>query len=413
MPSPVLDLRSLPQQSQRGGTPGPGLFAHNGRLVAAAWAWLRDDIGEYWGAPPALSTEAVGLGSDPLARMGAAPRNNLAVLLGLDPEMLPDTTLADLLSHYVLGVMADPTGKSRAKPLRMTRQGFKFRLPGFGTLIDEPFSRNHPNFDARMAVRRASYERHIKAGTPREALEKWTGFLMRDFALEEALLPEMIPQVYIDQGHKYRQPSTTITEPFDGTSMANFTQVDPASGGFAEATGVLVRGVSDAAAFPAAMRHDTLLSSDAQYCEIIQVTQPSDTAKFFSPATRFQSDAKTFYETIVREASNLCDISKVVAGTRTVLFAETFVSSWPQTVRLISDSGDNHSITVDGVERNAGGQDTSIQDELQVGITAHSAAALHGTGDSFEAADLEEVRRGGAAWIMSLLSCMSLMLMGK
>ena len=127
----VLDLRSntkagIPNDS----SPGMGLFLDQGNLWLGPWEWrLELDGSGFWGAPLVIDPLRYdNLGSDPLGRMQLAQRNALADGMSIARTALPDSNLADILAHFVLGTLADPTGVNRVKPLRMGRGWLRLLL---------------------------------------------------------------------------------------------------------------------------------------------------------------------------------------------------------------------------------------------------------------------------------------------
>ena len=311
----------------------------------------------------------------------SAVRKNLALPVSVS---LSGVNFLELFRLLLLHPDAtDPTGQTHSKPLRGSRRGVMAVLGGLGKLIEEPWSETHLAFDATVAVFRADYIRHRQADRlVLKTLRRYTGAKMLSLfgRMDDVRAQAILPDPY--KGDGWQTPKTIITDGFAG-GLGAWTMVD---GTYTGSSGVLNMTVN-ASVFPGALRHDTALSSDEHYAEIVQVTRPAFNRRFFGPATRFQSDAETFYLGQVREDNNQRAIFKVIASSETVLATDTTASSWPQTIRLISDGADLHTLKVDTVEVTSV-TDTSITGNLQAGIASHSSWSDHGDGDDFEAADL-------------------------
>lgn len=217
MVNPVLNLMSNTKASIRNDTsPGIGLFEENGILYIGQWFWNPlNEIGGCWQAPLSV-VNYINLGSDPLARMRVSNRNALADILSIERTLLPDSNLADIISHYILGTLADPTGIFRVKPLRINRNGFKFKIGSFGTVIQEKFSTNHPNWDATLKVRLSDYRRHKSNGLALNILQKWTGYdSLKYFGRNPTSddLDKLLPPEFREDGSI--TPETVITDNFN------------------------------------------------------------------------------------------------------------------------------------------------------------------------------------------------------
>ncbi len=296
-------------------------------------------------------------------------------------------TRFDQVYRELLIAHADPTGLNKWKPKRMSRRlGWKLAIAGT-QLFRERFREAHPAFQATIDVYRGDYRRKRGLGEPLEHLQKFTGAEMRKlYGRTGDDLRGLLPSEFESDG--WREPATTVTEAFAGSSLGNFTQIDPATGGFTEGSGVLSRGTTAYVVFPTSMRHDTVLTSDEHFVEIIQVTDPSTSAAFITPATRYVSGgAKTFMLCIARDSGNDSDIHKVVDGTDTALATGTHTHSYPQTVRFTSDSNDDHTISYDLTDDTTV-NDTSITGNTLHGVSAHNEQHNHGTADDYKAEDL-------------------------
>lgn len=398
MPAVALDLRSNSKCAIAADpSPGMGLFEDGGKLWLGPWQWHLDlGLGGFWGAPlliDPLSGTYQDLGSNPQATMRVAARNGLADRLGLDRALLPDTNLADLLAHYVLGTLADPTGINRVKPLRMGRKGLSLHLGSFGLVLHEPFSRNHPNFDAALAVRWADYRRNKAAGVPLEALQRWTGhdalalFRRRPTAADLDLL---LPPEF--RGDGSRDPRTTILDDFNradqaglGTSSEGWSWVSQTG-----TIDVVSNQAKWSATNHAAYRADSNLSTDDHKSEVDTVGTISGT-KYFSPTVRASAAAVTYYAYLARDNSTNSKLHKRVNGT----FTNSALGVQHGATGRVGVSADGSTIEgyFDSDTAEVAWTDTAITGNLQAGVTAREANDI---GDNFEAADLAAPSAGFA-----------------
>lgn len=196
----ALDLRPIPLQAQRGGIPGYGIFAYS---------------------TPQTFPDSVDLGEDLDARLSGAARAALAARLGYT---IPAGATARTVIWDALTTEADPTGQTRAKPLR-GRMGRSVRAVVGRTIIrEEPFDAAHR---ARaVAVFQADYRAARTQGRRAITLRKWTGATMQHLWREqsEARAAELLPTEY--RGDGWEAPQTTFTETWPTNSSTISTGQD-------------------------------------------------------------------------------------------------------------------------------------------------------------------------------------------
>ena len=172
----VLDLRSLPQCAQAGGSPqGFGLFSYDSPQVN-----------------PLLRRN---LGADIERETTLVERSAINTALGVT---VVETRLHSIIRELLLSsAHYDATGQTRWKPLRGSlRTGFRLELGGFGRILSDPHSETHPGHQATIDVFRADYVRNRDAGVALDALRRWVGYEMRSLyghmsdTLAQGLLPD-------------------------------------------------------------------------------------------------------------------------------------------------------------------------------------------------------------------------------
>lgn len=390
MPVSILDLRTVAKADiANDPDPGMGLFSDQGNLFVGPWQWRADE--NAWDAPDSVATGYVGLGSDPLARMRVAARNGMADLLGLNRASLPDSNLADILAHFILGTLADPRGLTSVKPLRMRRDGLRLYLGEFGLVLSEPLSTNHPNFDATLAVRLADYRRNRAAGVPLEALQRWTGHDARKLFRRTPTandLDRLLPPEFRDDGE--RPPQTVFTESFN---TANSGTLGPDLT-WAQAAGTWsVSGnkatVSDTGSVPSARaEHD--LSSDDHYSEVDDTGSGTDPDIQRGCSVRCNPADEEHYEIFVRNnISTSVRIRRVSStGSVTNLASVSSLATAPGVVIKLEVDGSSLEGFIDGVSVIGPTTDTTFTGYLRAGLAAQASAGGVPFLDSFVASDL-------------------------
>src|SRR5690606_5511044 len=158
-----------------------------------------------------------------------------------------------------------------------------------------------PTRDLLKRIYRRWRQDSLEGRIPPDKYRQWLGFQVRKYGLTgnqyRALQPSDLPD------ESPLPPQTTITDDFSG-SLSAWTMVDPSGEGWSISSGRLVRGNTDATNFPASMRHNSALSGDDHYAQILQLTQPAGATSFYGPAARFASDAETYYHARFREANS-------------------------------------------------------------------------------------------------------------
>ena len=192
----AFDLRSPTKRTIKDDpSPGLGLFTDNGQLFLGPWQWTKDS----WTAPDSV-LGYISLGDDPKALMTSQEKTELAAALNFNVVQLPGATLAENLANYILGGLADPTGITKVRPLRMGKQGVKLYLGGFGLIWKEAFSNDplHPNFKAMLDNRHVDYTRLREAGFDLDSLRRWNDFDQKMYQLTDHTI--LLPDLYKDDG---------------------------------------------------------------------------------------------------------------------------------------------------------------------------------------------------------------------
>jgi hypothetical protein len=386
MATPTLDLRAPGQGA------GFGIFAEGRNLFLGEWVLhpeTRDSLG-FWGAPLDVSRGYTSLGDDPLARMSVANRTTMAVSLGLNPISLPDSNLADILAHFILGTLADPTGASAVKPLRFGRNGLRLYLNG-ELVLNESLSRNHPNFDATLAVRLVDYRNSKAAGASLEALQRWTGHDMQTLYghMGDDLLEALVPPEF--QGDGWRNPRTTISDDFNRANAdslgANWTERagdwDIFSNKCRKESGATAQNVA---------YHNTQLSTADYYVQA--VVTPNHTNQHRGVVARrvdFSTSDSNFYSAILTTNGTKIMLYKRVSGGDTLLESLdfTYVVGNNYLVR-IEVEGSTIMSFVDGTPYSEV-TDTALSAIGFAGI--HNGATNDEDWDDFEAGDLGSAKR--------------------
>lgn len=394
MPSVVLDLRSNTKCGiANDPNPGMGLFEEKGRLFLGPWQWYSiSGEGAFWGAPASVDGY-VSLGSDPRRLTLPEERREMGRLLNIDPSRLPDTDLIDLLAHYILGIYADPTGQNRVKPLRMSRRGIKLHLGSFGLVLKGAWTRNHPNFEAALAVRMADYRHNKDSGVPLEVLQRWTGHDMLAYygRTGNDLLDNLVPAEYLADG--WREPETKITDDFSTNTIANYDLTDLAGAGFNpgfSVTGGVLRFESSGGtgSTRGLALHQTVLSSADMYSQHSLAAQ--DSGGSYHATVARAADASNYYSArYVLASPTIAEMFKRVGGTDSSISAQFEFSTSDLKLQVQSSNQE----MFDGGTSLATASDPSLSAGNQAGLESKTQGNGINDHDDFEASD--ELAAGG------------------
>ena len=378
----TLDLRA-PEQG-----PGFGIFAEGASLFFGQW--VRGSGG--WDAPTDLRGYA-NLGDDPGARMTLANRNTLAGSRGLNPSSLPDSNLADILAHFIMGTLADPAGVNRVKPLRFGKRGLELYLAG-QLVLKEPINPAHPNFQPTLDVRWADYRRHKAAGTSLEVLQRWTGACGLKYFGREATsadIDQLLPTEHRDDGAT--RPRTTITDSFSGDLTA-WTQM---VGSWSISGGELIASRAGGANEDGHIRHDTDLSDDDHTAHVNPLQRVGDetsneggldvrcnSANSVRYHGQIDRTGTNGYRFRLRRFDSTNDPATLATGAGIGLSDATFGTGVDITVDV-----DGSTLTVSTVspEASLNVTNTAITGNLRTGCAGRLFSTVRNNWDNFEATD--------------------------
>ena len=364
-----LDLRSLPEQTQQGGSPGLGIFATTEAISDSNYDLI--GYGNWHDVKPNQRTK------------DAIPaRKNYKVkgddLIGC---------LFDLLTDG-----ADPDGGDFAKPLVPTVSG-RLELHCGKSFYDRfTYGKHGHSSKIKQMLRKEFGELFVEAKAGklkdvehhRRVLDYWC----EKYGVDD--WREFVPQQLQKDVPGRLKHETTITD--------NFTRADASTlGSSAEGwswstmTGVGAgKIISNEAGLntgvDARSRADSDLSSSDNYGQaVIKVWGSSDSAE---PIARCSSAAATFYIYIPRNnATNAHRVFKCATGTFTQLAAaNNDVPTLPATARLTCN-GSSIESTMNSIARNSF-SDTSITSGLRTGLGFNCNSAVKVSADDFAGADV-------------------------
>lgn len=362
-----IDLRSLPEQAQAGGTPGLGVFYGD-----------------------------VTLGSD-YHFIGRGNWYDIKLRLQ-DKDALPKRPGYSVKGEDLVGAVmdlltdgADPEGNTYAKPLVPSVEG-RMVLSAGGRTHNETFRwGKHPHTNRLRDLLRSEFTslfNDAKAGKlkdqehHRRVLDFWCDKygLQGENDWQDFVPPNLRPQV---SGRLKRD--TTYTENFtraDGDIIGNLLTWTEVAGDLDTVSNAVKVGVDNTGSYG---RAESDLSGSDHYAQVV-VTVPAANGNQFGPACRFSSSAHTAYFMLARPSDGLYRIYKVVAGTETSLFSTNitvntgtyYIKADGSTIYIRKDGANEQNVT-----------DTSISGNLRGGIRAlrvdgFSISSL----DDFEEADL-------------------------
>lgn len=350
-----LDMRSIPEQSQRGGTPGLGIFMATSPISDSNYDLL--GTGNWHDIKP----DQRGKDSLPKPKKYAVKGDDLVGML------------LDLLTDA-----ADPTGSSFVKPLIPTANN-KLELCLGGYRFTESFSWGNARTSKIKDAIRLEFQQVFdgaKAGKLKDAEHhlRVLDAYCEKYGVED--FKEFVPPAIQKDVPGPKKHETTITDSFD---RANADALGTSSEGWSwtETEGDIDilsnQAKQGAAGAECIARAESDLSSSDLY------SQADVSGGFPGVGARYSSSAKTYY--FAQWISNW-QIRKYVAGAFTSI-ANSGTSGPPTTVKLTCN-GSSLEVFSNGVSQ-VSATDTAISGNLRCGIHGFSGAE---TWDNFQAADL-------------------------
>ncbi len=362
-----LDLRSIPEQSRPGGSPGIGIFYGHGNLGS-----------DY---------DLLGVGSFRDIKPGQRVRDAIPCRRG---RTLQGDTLLDLLRDTMTSG-ADPTGDEFAKPLVPGHDGIlRFNLgdqshsepftwgaghtPILQDLLRSDFAAIMADAEAGRLKDRVHHRRWLDDLCCKYKVADWREFVPQRL---QANVPGRVPR------------ETTITDNFtraDGTTIGNLLTWTETSGDM-ETVSNQVRNVNDG--IPGSeSRAETDLSSSDHYSQasVAGLGSGSDIT-IAGVLARHSASAATFYNSYFRRDDGKQHVRKCVTGTYTELGDTAVTYSIPEACKL-----ECSGTAIKGYQ--AGVQRVSVTDSAISGNTRCGIHLFSATGstkaliDDFEAADL-------------------------
>ena len=364
----LIDFRSLPQMSVRGGDPqGYGLFIYD--------------------APTAGLDSRMCFSSDLERQLTSGERSLFKTFMGHQTELTAGSTITDAVWESLTS-RADPTGETGPKPLTVSlRHPVVLELKGYGTLRTERLSQAGPQANT-IAVFRADYERNrALVGTPNsyvlDDLRKWTGYTMRELGITD--VADLLPPQYVNDG--FLPPRTTFTDNF------NRADNDDMSAG-----GGALNWVEDASDWDivgnearntvtnsnAVARANDSLSTDDHFNEITLVSITGD--GFGGPIIRkIASSTLTYYLCHLLATSEAVQVYRVVSGAFTLIGTTSVTVTPPVTIRCEARADNTILAYMDGAEQVRVTNETTITGNLQFGMRGFTVIDW----DDLTASDLE------------------------
>lgn len=361
----VVDLRSIPDQSESGGTPqGWAVFSYSKTVSVSGFIYLGNDVD--------------GIVSNPV-------KNQIKNKLGVEPKT---ETFKEILWE-VLTTLADPTGQSGPKPLMPGRdRKMKLNLGAVGTIKQsqlEPFQ--SPEWNNVLRVVQENYKQLLRTEPP-ETVARVLDFWQEKYGVDY--------QLFIPPGEiriAALPHNTTITENFntsDGDTLGPDLTWTEAEGD--------IDIVSNTAEWQGTARStcraESDLSSDDHYAQI-EISDTADTTTcWLGPVARFNpSETNTYYIYVSQKTSGADNgvIFKRVSGTFTQLDSNAETVSIGDTWKIESD-GSNIKGYINNTEE-ASATDTAITGYVRSGIYGDPSSTDPVAADNFEAADLAATAR--------------------
>lgn len=353
-----IDLRSFPQMSVAGGSPGGfGVFALDREFVDADYDLIARTVDE------------------PIA---PATRSRISSRLGREVTQ----SRLDRMLYELLTLRGDPTGDDFARPLMpTTKRQMNIRLDGL--IFSRPFRHDQPEHAASMHQMREQYRANKLAESegrlPPDHHRRVLDYTQKKLRIPwQFLVPSDLPN---EPGPSPSE--TAVSDDFNRVDNddpgSDWTEID----GDWDILSNQLRSNAGGSTFPSTLRHGTDLSGDDHYAQI-DFNAASAAARFMGPCVRFEAAADTMYYGRVRETGSDSFIERLAAGTRTQITSDTGGGAPPLVVYLEID-GSDLDLRVDASSVSTA-TDTNITGNLRLGLAAHHAGTSDG--DDFEGADL-------------------------
>lgn len=365
-----LDLRSLPEQSQQGGTPGLGLF----------WGPVK---------PAAVGSDYTFLGSGSWHDIKSTGKMRDAIRLPGRRRWRGDAPDLVGLVFQIMTDGSDPAGDDGPKPLMPNRHG-QLSL-ACGQKYRQRFRwGRHPHTNRVQALLQGDFDRQMDDAAAGRMKDREHHRRILDASREKFARMGLADWRDLVPANRRRdvpgplQHETTITDDFNRSDES----LD--AGPWTEVTGNL-SVISNRLGLAAATsnsdaRHTSSLSSADHYAQVDFVTSSGITT-FVAGAARFAGSARTYYAGLAPTdaSAGTMGIWKVVSGSFTRLTSPTHESGVGKVNRTEAD-GSSISQSLDASEVSSL-TDTAITGNVQTGVLMRAAATSE-RGDNFEASDL-------------------------
>ncbi|MDA0734367.1 MAG: hypothetical protein O2909_11910 [Chloroflexi bacterium] len=357
------------------------------QIVLGAYEWDAE-LGQW--RPPLTASGLTSFGADPLAKVSLDNRNLLADISDNSRGNLPDSNLAVILVHHIMGSLADPTGLTRTKPLQMTRRnGIGVHFGSFGRLQLGQFEINqaHPNFQGMLDIGIADYRRMVAEGVPQAQLRKVVGFRMLAIygrmsdEYRDALVPS--ERRSADPKDDYIRPATPVTDDFN--RIDNTVLGSP----WTEVAGDIdiVTNRAKAVSSSGVARYGTALSGADMYAQANSFNSVDSADRGCGGAVRYESGADTCYYHRGHRASGSIVTHELVERTAATDVAHSSTGSYTDAdggVHRIEISGSDIELFYNGASRHTA-SDASITGNLYSGIGGRHTGINRLQWDNFEA----------------------------
>ena len=355
-----IDLRSIPDQSRRGGTPRGFAF------VAST-----DPL-------PGSTTFSIGSRLD--QRLNETTKRDIEALFGIpDASLRASKTVLDMLKD-MLTLFGDPTGKARWKPLMPTRKGVhEIHLGGHSCIWAEKFEWYGYAGDSVRGVLRHDFARHKRECLGVLPFPGWRKVFTRPGwdhykrVLGALVLKYGVPAEQIIPGETALPPGTQITEswPTNTADITDGSQDLPWSQLAGDFDVVSNKAAQQTTGSDSYARADVDLGSDDHLIQAI-VRSAADTANH-APSVFTRKDASatiTLYRFQAFVDNDSLRILKDVDGTPSILSTVAFTLAANTDYLLKGDSnGSTQKIFIGGAEKDSVSDPGGITGNFRIGIS--------------------------------------------
>ena len=353
----ALDLRPLPLQARRGGTPGYGLFVGEGLIADASY-----DL----------------LGSGDWSEIATTERL-LTTLQAATGRRLEGTNLKELLVD-LFTAQADPSGDAGPRPLMPGRRGL--RLVVGKKVYARSFDSRDPHFPVVADMNRraiADYWSDVVADRrTADQARKILGGMLRKYGLDNTEWEQFVPPDLRDDIIGPLEPTTTLTESFNKSDSGTLGPDQT----WTEVSGTWSVVSNQCVGYSGSARAEADVSSSDMHA--LADLHAVSSYQQSGPAARFSSSAETYYTARFRNNTHAVYVYKVVSGSATLLDSQgSIVDSFPDELKLTVDGSDLDA-DWNGVNK-VSTTDSSITTGTRGGISATSGSH---TCDDWEAEDL-------------------------